>query len=142
MDMSTQPPTPDPKPKALEELRTVLGQLRDNKGKPQKGITSAVKEHWSRLVATVFTDRDCPADTLFQELSSLPPGVVAGGIASAWENIDEARRDSYLGWLESLDSEKAASQKVVLIPSLLERFPSASLELLCGLSLNQESKNR
>jgi hypothetical protein len=140
--MNTQPATPDPTPKALEELRTVLGQLRDNKGKPQKGITSTVKEHWSRLVETVFTNRDCPVDTLFKELFSLPPGVVAGGIANAWENMDEARRASYLDWLKSLDSEKAASQKVVLIPSLLERFPSVSLELLCGLVLNQELKNR
>jgi hypothetical protein len=140
--MSTQPPTPDPTPKALEELHTVLGQLRDNKGKPHKGITSTVKEHWTRLVAAVFTAGYCPVDTLFQELSSLPPGVVAGGIASAWGNMDEARRASYLGWLKSLDSEKAASQKVVLIPSLLGRFPSVSLELLCGLSLNQEMKNR
>lgn len=140
--MSTQPPTPYSTPKALEELHTVLGQLRDNKGKPQKGITSTVKEQWSRLLATVFIDRDCPVDTLFQELSSFPPGVVAGGFASAWENMEEARRASYLMWLESLDSEKAASQKVVLIPSLLGRFPSVSLELLCGLSLNQELKNR
>src|ERR1700683_1156581 len=141
-DMSTQPPTPDPTPKALEELRTVLGNIRDNRGKPQKGITSTVKEHWSRLVATVFADRDCPLDTLFQELSFLSPGVVAVGIASAWNNMEETRRASYLAWLGSLDSEKAASQKIVLIPSLLETSPSVSLELLCGLSLNQDFKNR
>ena len=136
----TQTPTPTPTPglapKALEELHTALDQIRDNKDKP----TAAEGEHWSRLVAAVFTDPDCPVDTLFQELSSFPPNVVAGGIASAWENMDEARRTSYLSWLKTLGSVKAAPQKVVLIPSLLERFPSVSLELLCDGSLGQGLK--
>lgn len=140
--MSTQSPTLNPAPKALEELRRVLGQIRDNRGKLQKGITSSVREQWSHLVATVVMDSDYRGDTLFQELSSFPPGVVASGIAAAWGKMDEARRAAYLGWLKSMDSEKAAAHKVVLISSLLERFPSVSLELLCGLPLNQELKSR
>lgn len=132
---------PDSVVQTMEELRTVLGQRRDNKGKTPKGITTAIKDHWSHLVATVFAERNCPVESLFQELSHLPPVVVAVGIASAWENMDEARRASYLRWLGSLDSEKAASQKVVLISSLLERSPAVSLELLCSLSLNQELRN-
>jgi hypothetical protein len=140
--MSKQPSTPHPVAKAVEELHAVLGQLSGSKGKSQKGITSTMKEHWSGLVATIFSDRDCPVDTLLQELQRLPPSVVASGIASAWERMDEIRRNSYLTWVASLDSAKAASHKVVLIPSLLDRFPSVSLELFCGLSLNQELKSR
>src|SRR5438876_956627 len=99
--MSTQPRIPGQIPQALEELRALLGQLRDSKGKPQKGVTSAVKEYWSRLVATVFADQNGAIEPLLQDLASLPPAVVAAGIAFAWENMDEARRGTYRRWLDS-----------------------------------------
>ena len=57
--------------------------------------------------------------------------------------MSEDRRNVYLRWLETLDSDRAGSQKSVLIPQLLESSPATSMELLCNISLaNQELKHR
>jgi hypothetical protein len=127
---------------ALGDLEGAVRLLAANKGK-QKGLKDALRRQWSQSVATVFSDAGCQLEPVLQSLVSLPPLVAALGAVRAWPSMSEDRRNVYLRWLDTLDSERAGSQKAVLIPELLESSPATSVELLCNVSLaNQELKHR
>ena len=127
---------------AVQELREAVNLYKQSRGKTPKGVTEAQKRRWSERVAALLSDADLKIDTHLADLASLPPSVVANAAVEAWPSMNKDRRAVYLRWLGTLDADRAIGHKALLIPGLLESAPEVSANLLCGLALNKEARER
>jgi len=130
----------------LHEIQAAFGPYQQNKGKKFQRMTEARSRECADLIAMILLDATYPLELFLPTLSVLPPSITsisALGAVTAWISMTTERRAAYLRWIDTLDPDRAGSQKVILIPGLLEHSPETAVNLFYNISLkNKELRER
>lgn len=104
-----------------------LGRFRERAdrfrqaGRQKGSVTKEVRDQLRALVARLLVRPDVDLERIQADLTQFPPAVVGHAVASQWTSLSSERLAVLQRRLETLDSDRQASERLALALSLLRR---------------------
>ena len=113
----------------LQELSALAEESKKKKGR----MDSVARERAAQLIARVWSDANVDPAGSFESLAELQSEAVAEGIAKAWPQMAEGRRDLFLSWLPGPATDRTARRVGLVAGAVMDADGRTAVDLLCKL---------